>query len=277
MSSHLFTMALHFQKLLYLIEKRRSVHGFVMEQKNLKFFLTSCVWVIFKSLCNFEHLIAALDQILFFLFFFLHDKYVQTKEIDRRGDQALPVVIPGSLTVCNGLCVCACTDLFKAMACGVRHLHAYGECSWTRWIGSVLLFFHLKDWCGRGIFGTGCPLSENSLWFILSALGCLWTLTCSYCMTDGPDVESLLHDSEMTLSWIFCTLTLSRIYLSPSPLSLLHWCAYFLLFIHFPLLTFFSHCFYLLFFLAAAFSKPWLFFLRRQKASFTVVSAVLSL
>ncbi len=27
------------------------------------------------------------------------------KETDRRGDQALPVVIPGSLTVCNGLCV----------------------------------------------------------------------------------------------------------------------------------------------------------------------------
>lgn len=100
---------------------------------------------------------------------FLYMEYVHTREIGRRTDQALPVVIPGSLTVWVYWIVCACTDLFKQIACGMQHMHVYEECCWTCWIGSVLLFFHLKDWCGRGIFGTGCPLSENSFWFMLSA------------------------------------------------------------------------------------------------------------
>lgn len=111
--------------------------------------------------------------------------------------------------------VCACTDLFETMACGMRHMHVYEECSWTCWIGSVLLYFHIKDWCGWGIFGTGCPLSENS-----------FGSSYVHQMPLTPDM-SLLHDWQ-TWRWNFTAwprddhflavlhvLTLSRIYLSP--------------------------------------------------------------
>lgn len=136
-------MAVRFHRWLHLIGKHHctcvsGVHGFAKEQKNLRFSLTYCVWVTLNRCIRLESF------------------FNWQMKIDRRRDQALPVVIPGSL-----MCVCACTDLFKETACGMQHMHVYEECSWTCRIGSVLLFFYFKDWCVGGIFGTGCPLWES--------------------------------------------------------------------------------------------------------------------
>lgn len=89
----------------------------------------------------------------------------------------------------------------------------------------------------------------STLWELtlvhLVCTGCLWTLTCSFCMTDRPDVESLLHDSEMTRSWIFCTFwhwaefTFAPL-LFPSFTDVLS----FFFLIHFALRTFFSNSFF---------------------------------
>lgn len=75
-------------------------------------------------------------------------------------------------------------------------MHVCDECSWTRWIRSVLLFSTSKTDVGEASFGTGCPVSEFTLWFILSAL-------------DASDMF-VLHDwltrqSEIT-AWLLLTL-----------------------------------------------------------------------
>lgn len=143
--------------------------------------------------------------------------------------------------------------------------YATHACEWRMQLDLLnrfCTFFHLKDWCGRDIFRTCYQLSENSLWFILSAMDAsqrwhvriawLTDLTLKvYCMTQRWPFLEFVH-----------VLTLSRIDLSPSPLSLIHWWAFFLLLTFFYALhSFFSHCCYLLFFfLAAAFSKPLLLF-----------------
>lgn len=92
----------------------------------------------------------------------------------------------------------------------------------------------------------------------LICIGCLWTLTCLFRMTDRLDLESLLHDSEFTLLWIFARSGTEKYW--PSPLSSVPPLISFSFLILFALHTFFSHCFYLFFFWAVTFSKPRLFF-----------------
>lgn len=146
--------------------------------------------------------------------------------------------------------------------------YATHACVWRMQLdllNRVFLYFHLKDWCEWGIFGTGCPLSENS-----------FGSSYVHRMPLNPDM-SLLHDWQ-TWRWNFIAwprhdhflvllhvVTQSRIYLPPLPLSLslIHWWALRLLWILSVLHTFFLCCFYP--FVAAAFSKPWLFFFMKRQ------------
>lgn len=197
-----------------------------MEQKNLKFLLTSCVWV-------------TLNRCIRFGFFSYMMNIIKQKKIGRRRDQALPVVIPGSL-----VCVHVQTNS-RMIACGMQHMHVYEECSWTCWIGSVLLFFHLKDWCGGGIFGTGCPLWELTL--VLPNLHWMPLNADVFVLHDWRTWHwkfSLPHDSEMN----FCTFWHWAEF-PPFPLSFIDKLSFCFSLAHF-LFTLHSS-----FFLAAVFSK----------------------
>lgn len=99
-------------------------------------------------------------------------------ETDGGGTQALPAVtrLSDSLNI-----VSACTVLFKAMACGMWHMHVYEECSWTRWIGSVLsLKRRLRD-----------------------TLSTLWSGSYLHQMPLIPDMFYCMTDSDLTWS-IYC-------------------------------------------------------------------------
>lgn len=148
-------------------------------------------------------------------------------------------------------------------------MHVCDECSRTCWIRSVHLFSTSKDWCGRGIFWDRLsPLK------ILSGSSYLhWMpLTCLYCMTDWPDDQRLLHDSELTPLWISARSDTQQNDPPPPPPPLFflpsfcfnHFC---IVHFHFFLQHIFGCCF-----LKASVVFPW-----RDKASFTVVSAVFDL
>lgn len=124
------------------------------------------------------------------------------------------------------------------MACGVQHMHAYGECGWTRWIGS---YFSLKK----------IEVGEASSGQVVRSVRTHFGSSCLHLDASEPrhiawltdlTLKVYLHDSETTLSWIFLhVLTLSGVYLSP-PLpcpSYTDSLSLFLL-IHFALHTFFS-------------------------------------
>lgn len=214
-----------------------------MEQKNLKFLLKSCVWVVFNSWRNFEHWIAAFNRMLNMM------STLKWKKLMEEGIRLFPCSFN----------VCACTDLFKAMACAMQHMHAYEECSWTCWIGSVLL--DLK-----------CRGGARHLWDGLSAL---WELTLVrlylHWMPLNPDMF-VLHGWQTWRwkfsAWLrddpfvgFCTLWHWAELTSPPvpcPLSSLHWWAFCLL-MH-PALCF-------------LFSLLLPFFWLLVETSFTVVSA----
>lgn len=86
------------------------------------------------------------------------------------------------------------------------------ECRQTRWIRAVLLFPTPKDWWAGHLLGQVVPHSENTLWFVLSAL--------------DPSDMFVLHDwltrrSEIT-AWLrvdpfmsICTLWHSAEWASP--------------------------------------------------------------
>lgn len=165
-----------------------SVHGFVMGQKNLKS-LTSCVWVI---------------------------EDIQ----ERSGSSSCHSWFSDSLSIMDY--VCMCRPIQDNSMWYVTH-----ACVWRMQFDLLnrVCTFALslkKDWHGRGIFGTNWILCELA-WVHLTCIGCLSTLTCPYCMTDRPDFEGVLHDSEMTTPLEYLhVLTLSRIDFFPSSLSLLH-------------------------------------------------------
>lgn len=184
-----------------------SVHGFVIEQKNLKFLLTSCV-PVFSRLCYFGCIGSDSTSWIF--------KW----KIDRKRDQALPW-FSYSLNVMD--CVCTCRPIQCNSMCYATH-----ACVWRMQLDLLnrvctFGFFTWNSDVGRVLFGTGCPISKNSLWFILSALDASETLTCLYCMTDRPGIFSkftawLKNDPPIK----FCTLWhWVELTSAPSPLSLL--------------------------------------------------------
>lgn len=183
-----------------------------MEQKNLKLYLSSDI--VFCNSC-----------------------------IDRGGTQALPAVtrLSDSLNI-----VSACTVLFKAMACGMQHMHVYEECSWTRWIGSVLsLQRRLRD--------TSSALWSGSYLHQMPLIPDLF-----YCMTDSDLTWSIYcMTKRWPLSWSFARSDTEQNL--PFPPSLLHCWAFSLLLPPY-LLTFFSFMLLSPFYLAAASSQLWLFF-----------------
>lgn len=149
--------------------------------------------------------------------------------------------------------VCACRPIqgdgmwYAAHACVL-----YEECRWTCWIGSVL--------CVWSISGTECPLWDLAPLILLSAMDASELWLCFYCMTDGPDLETLPHDSEMN----FCTFCLHWAELTFSPLL----CPSFIAELSFAFNTFSWHFFSLHWFLnvlAAARPKPWLFLPEKTK------------
>lgn len=123
-------------------------------------------------------------------------------------------------------------------------MHVNGECSRACWIGSVLLFSHLKDWCSCGSLRSlsSTLTSVHGTW----SEG-LWTLTCSCCMTDREDLENVLHGSEMTTLLSICTFWRWADFTLPFSSVLLSLLTF--LFLHltcFTLHTFFSSRFHLL-------------------------------
>lgn len=130
-----------------------------------------CEWICNEQRCVWDDSIGLL----------LHHGHFQMKENGWRGDQAPSLVL-------LLLCVHVQTDSWKWHV-----LHNTCMCLKNA-DGLVELGLHYWSFTcysveKQGIFGTCCPVCENSL----LCIGCLWTLT-SCCMTDVPDVELLLHD-----------------------------------------------------------------------------------
>lgn len=205
MSSQLFSVALLWYYCTWLKKndctRVGSVHGFVMELKNLKFLQTSCVTLNIHKM----------------------------KETHRSGDQALPWF---SYSLMD--CVCMYRLIQGNGMCCATH-----ACVWRLQLDLLNKVCTFGLWCEvRHLWDRSSTPWELTLVYLI-CVGCLWTLTCSCCMTDWPDVESFLHDWEMALLWIsarhdtalnspFCPL------LFPS----FHWLAFFLLLIHFAFILF---------------------------------------
>lgn len=143
----------------------------------------------------------------------------------------------------------------------MQHMHVYEECGWTRWIGSVLSLKRLRH-----------------LWDSLSTL---WSGSYLHRMPLIPDMFYCMTDFDLTLSiycmtkrwplpWNFARSDTEHSFPFTLPPSLFHCWAFSLL----PSPSFFTFFSFMLLLFGCC--LPWavVVFLWRDKASFTVVSAI---
>lgn len=148
------------------------------------------------------------------------------KETDRSRDQALPWF---SYSLMDSVC------MYRPIKCNGMCCATHA-CIWRMQLDLLNRVCTFGLWCeARHLWDRSFTPWELTVVYLV-CVGCLWTLTCSCCMTDWPDVESFLHDWEMTLLWISARHhTELNLPISPLLLPSLHWWAFFLLLIHFAL------------------------------------------
>lgn len=144
-----------------------SMHGRLMERKNLTFLLMSC-------LSNFLKVCIILKIQLNWVYFYTVDLFKWKIWCEMRGSGSSLVLL---LFTCNGLRVHA--QIQANGMCYETHV-----CVWRMQMDLLKRVYTFgpsltRDDVSQGIIGTGCPLSENCP----LCIGCLWILTCSCCMT----------------------------------------------------------------------------------------------